>query len=103
MAAETDSRHSLVEAPFQPNGAGPVTDGRVKRRRDRRSTPARSRIIFQTSRLADLASQKEFVNQTGDAVSDWRLVIPKEFADNALDGGEVFGRQVRRVEPESAL
>ncbi len=42
-----------------------------------------TRHVFKTSRLAEFASKKELVNQTGHAVEDWPLVVLKELVDNA--------------------
>jgi DNA topoisomerase VI subunit B len=49
------------------------------------------REVFQTSRLLEFCSEKELINQTGHAVSDWPLVIEKELFDNALDATEETG------------
>jgi DNA topoisomerase VI subunit B len=46
------------------------------------------RETFTTSRLLEFCSEKELINQTGHAVTDWPLVILKELIDNALDACE---------------
>jgi DNA topoisomerase VI subunit B len=46
------------------------------------------RETFTTSRLLEFCSEKELINQTGHAVSEWPLVILKELVDNALDACE---------------
>ena len=50
-----------------------------------------NREIFKTSRLIEFCSEKELINQTGYAVSDWPLVILKELVDNAIDACEEAG------------
>jgi hypothetical protein len=50
--------------------------------------PGLIREAFKTSRLADFASQKELVTQTGHPVEDWPLVVLKESVDNAIDACE---------------
>jgi DNA topoisomerase VI subunit B len=56
------------------------------------SAPAKlKREIFKTSRLIEFCSEKELINQTGYAVSDWPCVILKELIDNAIDACEETG------------
>jgi DNA topoisomerase VI subunit B len=52
---------------------------------------ALARVVFQTSRLGDFASQKQLEKQTGHAVFDWLRVTVKELIDNALDACEEAG------------
>jgi DNA topoisomerase VI subunit B len=49
------------------------------------------RKVFRVSRLAEFASVPELIKATGHPVSDWPLVIVKEFVDNALDAAEEAG------------
>jgi DNA topoisomerase VI subunit B len=53
--------------------------------------PGLIREAFETSRLADFASEKELVTQTGHPVKDWPLVVIKEASDNAIDSCEDAG------------
>jgi DNA topoisomerase VI subunit B len=46
------------------------------------------RETFTTSRLLEFCSEKELINQTGHAVSEWPLVVLKELVDNAIDACE---------------
>lgn len=55
------------------------------------AAPLLVREAFQTSRLADFASQKELVAQTGHPVEEWPLVVIKEGVDNAIDACEDAG------------
>jgi len=57
----------------------------------RNAVPGLIREAFKTSRLADFASQKELVTQTGHSVEDWPLVVIKESTDNAIDTCEDAG------------
>jgi hypothetical protein len=58
---------------------------------DKGPAPGLIREAFKTSRLADFASQKELVTQTGHPVKDWPLVVIKEATDNAIDTCEDAG------------
>jgi DNA topoisomerase VI subunit B len=53
--------------------------------------PGLIRKAFKISRLADFASRKELVAQTGHRVEDWPLVVVKESVDNAIDACEDAG------------
>jgi hypothetical protein len=53
--------------------------------------PVLIREAFRTSRLADFASRKELVTQTGHPEGDWPLVAIKEGTDNAIDTCEDAG------------
>ena len=55
------------------------------------ATPLLVREAFRTSRLADFASRKELVAQTGHPVEEWPLVVVKEGVDNAIDACEDAG------------
>jgi hypothetical protein len=58
---------------------------------DKGPAPGLIREAFKTSRLADFASEKELVTQTGHPVKDWPLVVIKEATDNAIDTCEDAG------------
>ena len=57
----------------------------------RTDTHTLTRKTFTISRLADFATISELTKQTGQPVENWRLVVVKELADNALDDAEKAG------------
>jgi DNA topoisomerase VI subunit B len=50
-----------------------------------------TRTTFQTPRVAEFASIKEMVTQTGHDPDEWLEVIVKELVDNGIDAAEVIG------------
>src|SRR3954468_2654283 len=47
-----------------------------------------AREVFKTSRLADFASERELIAQTGHPLAEWPTVVVKELVDNAIDACE---------------
>ena len=50
-----------------------------------------TRTTFQTPRVAEFASIKEMVTQTGHDPDEWLEVIVKELVDNGIDAAELIG------------
>jgi DNA topoisomerase VI subunit B len=55
------------------------------------ASPKLVRSTFRTSRLAEFASVRELIVQTGHDVDDWPIYIAKELTDNAIDIAEEHG------------
>jgi len=86
---------ALAVAAFQQAQSAatpsPIFTNCVKPKRQETIKPAQpklTRVPFTVSRLMEVCTQRELVNQTGHDVFEWPLVLVKELVDNALDACE---------------
>ena len=65
--------------------------GAKSRKAPVKSAKSLTRVPFKVSRLMEICTRRELVNQTGHEVYEWALVILKELVDNGLDDAEEAG------------